>query len=172
MAHAVLIVEDELILAKNISKYLEREGFEVKSATSGEQALPLLDSFKPDAVLLDFNLPGMNGLQVLQKIRERDRETKVIMVTGHGNVQVAVDAMKGGANDYLSKPVVLTELKLLLENALGDERVQSRLDYYHKREAEGGSLANIAGSSPAVTTLKTSIKRLVEAEFHLKDRDL
>ncbi|HEX9181551.1 MAG TPA: response regulator, partial [Burkholderiales bacterium] len=94
MAHAVLIVEDELILAKNISKYLEREGFEVKSATSGEQALPLLDSFKPDAVLLDFNLPGMNGLQVLQKIRERDRETKVIMVTGHGNVQVAVDAMR------------------------------------------------------------------------------
>jgi DNA-binding NtrC family response regulator len=172
MAHAVLIVEDELILAKNVTKYLEREGFEVKAVTSGEQALPLIDSFKPDAVLLDFNLPGMNGLQVLARIRERDRETKVIMVTGHGNVQVAVDAMKGGANDYLSKPVVLTELKLLLENALGEERIQSRLDYYQKREAEGGSLASIAGASSAIASLKSSIKRLVEAEFHLKDRDL
>jgi DNA-binding NtrC family response regulator len=172
MPHAVLIVEDEVILAKNLTKYLEREGFEVKAVTSGEHALPLLDSFKPDAVLLDFNLPGMNGLQVLAKIRERDRETKVILVTGHGNVQVAVDAMKGGANDYLSKPVVLTELKLLLENALGAERVQTRLDYYQKREAEGSSLESILGDSPAINALKSNIKRLVEAEYHLKDRDL
>jgi two-component system response regulator AtoC len=172
MAHAVLIVEDEVILAKNLTKYLEREGFEVKSVTSGEQALPLLDSFKPDAVVLDFNLPGMNGLQVLAKIRERDRDTKVILVTGHGNVQVAVDAMKGGANDYLSKPVVLTELKLLLENALGEERAQTRLDYYQKREAEGGSLEGILGTSPAINALKDSIRRLVEAEYHLKGRDL
>ncbi|HEX6828401.1 MAG TPA: response regulator [Burkholderiales bacterium] len=75
MSHAILIVEDETILAKNLTKYLQREGFEVAAVASGEQALPMLDSFKPDAVLLDFNLPGMNGLQVLQKIRERDSET-------------------------------------------------------------------------------------------------
>ncbi|HEX6828402.1 MAG TPA: sigma-54 dependent transcriptional regulator, partial [Burkholderiales bacterium] len=87
-------------------------------------------------------------------------------------MQVAVDAMKAGANDYLSKPVVLTELKLLLENALGEERVQSRLDYYQKREAEGSSLASIAGASAAINALKNNIERLVEAEFHLKGRDL
>jgi len=172
MPHAVLIIEDEVILSKNLTKFLEREGFEAKAVPDGEQGLKILDSFRPDAVLLDYNLPGMNGLEVLQKIRQRDRHVKVIMVTGHGNVQVAVDAMKGGADDYLAKPVVLTELKLLLENALGRERVETRLDYYQKRDADGSSLANMVGASPAMTSLKNNIKRLVEAEFNLRDGDL
>ncbi len=172
MPRAVLIIEDEVILSKNLAKFLEREGFEAKAVPDGEQGLKMLDSFRPDAVLLDYNLPGMNGLEVLQRIRQRDRAVKVIMVTGHGNVQVAVDAMKGGADDYLAKPVVLTELKLLLDNALGRERVETRLDYYHKRDAEGGSLENMIGNSPAMTSLKSNIRRLVEAEFTLRDGDL
>ncbi|HSD62041.1 MAG TPA: sigma-54 dependent transcriptional regulator [Burkholderiales bacterium] len=172
MPHAVLIIEDEVILSKNLAKFLEREGFEAKVVPDGEQGLKTLDSFRPDAVLLDYNLPGINGLEVLQKIRQRDRHVKVIMVTGHGNVQVAVDAMKGGADDYLAKPVVLTELKLLLENALGRERVESRLDYYQKRDADGSSLANMVGASAAMSSLKNNIKRLVEAEFNLRDGDL
>jgi DNA-binding response OmpR family regulator len=120
MARAVLIVEDEGILVKNLTRYLEREGFETQAVSSGEQGLPMLDSFRPDAVLLDYNLPGMNGLEVLRRIRERDPQVKVIMITGHGNVQVAVDAMKAGASDYLSKPLVLSELKLLLDSVLAN----------------------------------------------------
>jgi len=172
MSRAVLIIEDEAILAKNITRYLEREGFEAKAAGTGEDGIALLDSFRPDAILLDYNLPGISGLEVLQKIRARDRNVKVIMVTGHGNVQVAVDAMKAGADDYLSKPVVLTELKLLLESALGQAREQTRMSYYQKRDAEGSSLQNMLGESPPMQALKGSIKQLVEAEFKLKDGEL
>jgi two-component system, NtrC family, response regulator AtoC len=172
MARAILIIEDEIILAKNLTRFLEREGFEAQAVPNGEQGLAMFESYRPDAVLLDYNLPGMNGLEVLQKIRERDHQVKVLMVTGHGNVQVAVDAMKGGADDYLSKPLVLSELKLLLENALGRERIDTRLTYYQKRDAEGSSLASILGESAPMSALKASIKRLVEAEFNLRDGDL
>jgi two-component system, NtrC family, response regulator AtoC len=169
MARAILIIEDEIILAKNLTRFLEREGFEAKAVHNGEDGLALLDNYRPDAILLDYNLPGMNGLQVLQKIRERDHQVKIIMVTGHGSAQVAVDAMKSGADDYLSKPLLLTELKLLLDNALGRERIDSALSYYQKRDAVGSSLSNIIGSSPAMVALKDSIKRLVDAEFNLRD---
>jgi len=172
MPRAVLIIEDEAILAKNVCRFLEREGFEAQAADTGEQGLSLLDSFRPDAILLDYNLPGMNGLEVLQKIRAQDRNVKVIMVTGHGNVQVAVDAMKAGADDYLAKPVVLTELKLLLDSALGQERTASRLSYYQKRDAEGSSLQSILGESPPMQALKGSITQLVQAEFTLRDGEL
>ena len=107
---AVMIIEDEAVLAKNIRTYLERHAYAVQCAASAEEGLAQLDSFAPDVVVLDFNLPGMDGLQALERIRARRPATQVIMLTGHGNVEMAVEAMKAGALDFLTKPLSLARL--------------------------------------------------------------
>ena len=171
MSYAVLIVEDEETLAKNLRTYLERHGHEARVAGTAEEALSQLDTFRPDAVLLDFHLPGMNGLDMLARLRAVDRAVKVVMLTGHGSVQLAVDAMKAGAYDFLTKPVALGKLKLLLDKALGEERREGALSYYRKREAAASGLDRLIGASPALRTLKDTIARLLESERALADVD-
>ena len=118
MAYGVLILEDEASLARNIKAYLEEEGFEAKVAGDGETGLRLFESFGPDIVLLDLQLPGMSGLAALREMRSRRPDVRVIMLTAHGSVQVAVEAIKAGAYEYLAKPVVLSELCRTIERAL------------------------------------------------------
>jgi two-component system response regulator AtoC len=168
MSHAVLIIEDEATLAKNMKKYLEQHGFEVRVVPSAEEGLAQLDEYKPDVILLDFHLPGMNGLEALAQIRSRDSQTRLVMITGEGSVQLAVDAMKAGAYDYLSKPVALSELKLLLEKALGQDRIEQAFSYYQEREAQGG-LARMIGTSPPMRALNVAIRQLLEAEQRLEE---
>jgi two-component system, NtrC family, response regulator AtoC len=119
---SVLLIEDEPILAKNIRAYLVRYGYEVRIATTAEAGLSELDVFKPDIVVLDFNLPGMNGLEALSKIRAIDRQIKVIMMTGYGSIDLAVKAMKAGACHFVTKPIAVGKLRLMLEEAVDDER--------------------------------------------------
>ena len=119
---SVLLIEDEPILAKNIRAYLVRYGYEVRIATTAEAGLSELDVFKPDIVVLDFNLPGMNGLEALAKIRAIDRQIKVIMMTGYGSIDLAVKAMRAGACHFVTKPIAVGKLRLMLEEAVEDER--------------------------------------------------
>jgi two-component system, NtrC family, response regulator AtoC len=172
MSRAILIIEDEAVLAKNIKTYLERHEYEVVAAATGEEGLEKLEAFLPDVVVLDYQLPKMNGLEVLTRLRDKSPDTKVIMITGHATVEVAVQAMKSGAYDYLSKPVVLSELKLLVDRALGQERVEKTLNYLQTRQASVSDLKALLGESPQMLDLKEKIKRLVTAEFSLSDNDL
>ena len=169
MALAILIVDDEPTLLKNVSTFLARHGFETEGASSGEEALQRLETFSPDIVLLDFHLPGIDGLETLKRIREARPEARVIMVTGHSSVRVAVDAMKAGAYDYVTKPVVLSELKILLDRTLGQERLEHALDYYTRRQARGAGLAEIIGESPPIHALKDTIARLLDAERRMTE---
>jgi two-component system, NtrC family, response regulator AtoC len=119
MQDGILIIEDETVFAANLKKYLERLGYEVRTTENAEQGLALVDSFKPGVVIVDYNLPGMNGLEAIKRIRAADPNVQAIMMTGNGNTEIAVTAMKAGAVDYLSKPLALGELKLLLEQLTG-----------------------------------------------------
>ena len=105
MPPAVLIIEDEATLAKNMHTYLTQHGYEAAVAGSGEAGLAQLDTFRPDCVLLDYQLPQMSGLEVLARLRHLDPQLKTIVITGQGTVDVAVQAMKAGAYDYLAKPL-------------------------------------------------------------------
>ncbi len=169
MSQAVLIIEDEAILAKTMSKYLGHRGYDVRIAGTGPAGLDALTAFLPDAVILDFNLPGgLDGLEMLKRIQAFDPGVKVIMVTGHGNVRLAVDAMKAGAYDYLGKPLVLSELHLLLERALEQRRTEGQLSYFHDRDATRSSMDQIIGDSPAIRRMKTQITRIIEAGARLQ----
>jgi len=169
MLPAILVIEDETTLAKNIRTYLMRYGFDVHIADSGGGGLKEFERFQPDIVLLDFNLPDMDGVEVLAKLRMLDAKIKVIMITGESSVKVAVSAMKAGAYDYLSKPLVLKELKMLLEKAAGHQRMEDALNYYQQREAGESGLDRLLGQSAPMQLLKQKISQLLEAERLLEE---
>jgi DNA-binding NtrC family response regulator len=169
MANAVLVIEDEATLAKNIQRFLERAEHDVQVCSSGEEGLERFDSFQPDVVLLDYRLSGMDGLEVLRSIRNRDANVKIIFMTAHGNVETAVDAMKSGANEFLTKPVALAEIRLLVEKAVGQKQLEGALSYYQEKDARQGGLAAMIGESSAIGNLKERVHRMLVVEAGLND---
>jgi two-component system response regulator AtoC len=129
-----MVVDDEILTLNNLKKALEKEGYEIMLADSGERALELLEQFKPHLVLLDLVLPGISGLEVLKKIKETDREIIVIMMSAYEILEKAVEAMKLGAYDYLLKPFKLSELKTTIQRAL--ETLSLRLRVLEEFEKE------------------------------------
>jgi len=172
MATAILIVDDEVTLAKNIATFLTRAGYDACTASSGEEGVELLESFRPEIVLLDYSLPGINGVDVLRRVRGFDPSIPVLLMTGQGSELVAVEAMKAGAADYLIKPVVLSELKLRIERLLGDEKRDEELTYHRRKVAAAAGLDAMLGTAPAMTALKSAIRQLIDAERKLGDEDL
>jgi DNA-binding NtrC family response regulator len=169
MSCAVLIVEDEPALARNIASFLGGCGFEVRSAASGEDALRELESFKPDAILLDFNLPGMNGLKAFEHMRDIDPRVKVVMMTGHASVELAVEAMKAGAYDFVTKPISLSKLRLMLDKLTSEERQSEALAYYRARDARASGLDKLIGECGAMQQLRASIGKVIAGDQMLRD---
>ncbi|MEO8133157.1 MAG: sigma-54 dependent transcriptional regulator [Betaproteobacteria bacterium] len=172
MAAGILIIEDELTLAKNIATYLGRAGYDACVASSGEDGLARLETFRPEVVLLDYALPGISGLDVLHRIKALDSGIPVILMTGNGSELVAVAAMKAGAHDYLIKPVVLSELKLRLEKLLGDTKRDEELTYHRSKVAADGGLEKLIGDSAPMQALKGAIRQLLVADASLADEEL
>jgi len=165
MSLGVLIIEDEPILAKNISRFLIRDDYDVRIAPDGKTGLREIDSFKPDLVLLDLKLPDMSGMTILSKIKKHNTSIQVIMMTAHGDIETAVDAMKVGAYDFLSKPLVLRELTLLLDKALGHARIEGALAYYQEK----GSDSVLLGESEPIRALRGQIQKLNTSELTLRE---
>src|SRR5438093_4011135 len=129
MSSSILIVDDEQLFATSMAQFLTRHGYMVNIHSLGEMALNTIAEEPPDLVVLDYRLPRMDGLTVLQKIKETHPEILVIMMTAYGSVEGAVEAMKLGAFDYVSKPIDLEELRLVIEKALESLRRSHELDY-------------------------------------------
>jgi DNA-binding NtrC family response regulator len=171
MANSILIIEDDEMLADNIRVHLERHQWETHLAANAEDGLKKLEAVRPDLVLTDYGLPGKNGLEVIKEAFVIDPQVKVIMLTGEGSVQIAVDAMKAGACDYISKPVSLVELKLVLEKALGQSQMEKTLSVYQRRQSRG-SLDAIIGESAPMQAAKAKARQVLEAEKRINDNDL
>lgn len=101
---SILIIDDETTLARNAARFLEKGGHGATTASTGREGLKLFGELRPDAVVLDFRLPDMDGLAVIAAIRADDTQVPIIMITGHGSIELAVEAMKAGAVDFLQKP--------------------------------------------------------------------
>ena len=119
----VLVVDDQDSIRHFVAKAMEEEGHDVCAAPSGEEALGLFSADPPDAVILDLKLPGMNGMDVLEKIKQINKETIVIMITAYGEISSAVKAIKKGAFDYIPKPLDIDHLILTLNRALKSKRL-------------------------------------------------
>ena len=114
----IMVVDDEDSIRQSLSDVLKDEGFKVISARDGHEALKLLDSIPPDLVLLDIWMPGMDGTEVLKRIKTARPDLQVIMISGHGNIEAAVKAIKLGAYDYIEKPLSLEGVLLTVKRAL------------------------------------------------------
>jgi DNA-binding NtrC family response regulator len=115
MSSKILIAEDEEITLKHIRSTLEREGYEVTGVPDGRKALEKIENELFDILIADIKMPGLTGIELLEKVRERRLETEVIIITGYGSIGSAVDAIKKGARDYITKPFDLDELLLKVE---------------------------------------------------------
>ncbi len=129
----MLVVEDEAFQREMLRDLLTREGHRVAEAESGEKALQLLESSLFDLILLDFRMPGMNGLELLRQIKRINPEIEVVIMTAYGTIETAVEAMKAGARDYLTKPIDFEELCILIER-VAEHRTLVRENRMLRRE--------------------------------------
>lgn len=158
---SILIIEDELLLARQLARSLEAGGHEVRTAADGAGGLEALRSDPPDLVLLDLRLPDRSGLDVLSDIQIESPGLPVVLMTAHGSVKDAVEAMRRGAVDYLQKPLDLDELSLLVERVLSRAREQRELAYL--RDRERATPDGVIGRDPRLVTLFAQIDRLRDA---------
>ncbi|MRS11617.1 MAG: sigma-54-dependent Fis family transcriptional regulator [Actinobacteria bacterium] len=128
MTHRVLVADDEKNMRWVLRQALEEDGHEVIEAADGKEALSAITQQDPDLVILDHKMPAPDGMEVLRRIRAKGLQSPVIMLTAHGNVQTAVEAMKTGANEYLTKPFDLDELRLSIERALRMSELTAEVD--------------------------------------------
>lgn len=160
----ILIVEDERILAKNLGEKLRSHSHDVQLAHSCQEAIEVNEYFAPDVIVLDLRLPDGDGLKLMPKLLVACPSTNILVVTAHGNERIAVEAMKAGAFDYLTKPVDLEELRLVVERAVAHQQMSDSLDFIRNQEEQVSGLNRIIGDSHAIKELKDTIRRLTRTE--------
>ena len=160
MIPSVLIIEDEKILSHAMRDYLAHHSYEPVVAGSGEEGLKLLRDSEMDLIVLDYQLPGMDGIETLRQIKQAAPAAEVVMVTAHGSVKIAVEAMRAGSFDYLTKPVDLEELAVVLDKAWNHARLQRELRYWQGAGRDGNPVARIIGDSSATRQLRAQVERL------------
>jgi two-component system nitrogen regulation response regulator NtrX len=154
MYPAVLIVDDEITIIESLSGILSDDGFEVIHAFNGYEALKKIETESPDIVLLDIWMPGMDGIETLREIKQKFPNIPVVMITGHGSIESAVEATKSGAYDFLEKPLSIDKVMVTINNALNFRKLEEENLYLRKKTIEKNS---ITGTSPAVQALHREI---------------
>jgi two-component system NtrC family response regulator/two-component system response regulator HydG len=156
----LLVIDDEVNAATALETLLREDGYQVACANDARAGLQLLEKEEPDVVLTDLRMPGMDGLELLTKVKQIRPETMVLLMTAYGTVKTAVKAMKLGAEDYLSKPIDVEELEVVLaktiekKNLLEEARsLRERLDHKYRME-------NLVGESPEMLAVFKTIRQV------------
>jgi two-component system response regulator AtoC len=164
----VLIVDDEPDVVANWSRLLGRDDYACVTATDGERALTLLESERPEIVLTDLKMPRVDGMQVLTRALELDPDVVVIMITGHGSVESAVEAMRAGAFDYLLKPLPSNDvLRLAVERAAERRRLIEENRRLREPLAPRAGFDNVIGKSPAMMTVFDLVRKAARSEANI-----
>src|SRR4051794_5841526 len=159
----ILVVDDEANARTALAELLRDEGYAVETAGDGFKALGKIADFDPEIVLTDLKMPGMDGLELLRKLRAEDEERVVVVMTAFGAIESAVSAMKEGAADYLAKPINFTELTLVLQRELERLRLRREAGLLHARLAERYSFQNIIGSAPPMQEIFKTVAQVATA---------
>ena len=128
----ILLVDDEIVFTQNMSKLLTSRGYRVTSVNSGDNAINALEKEKFDVVVLDLKMPGMDGIATLKEIKKLVLFTETLILTGHGSIDTALEAIKLGAYDYLTKPCEIDELVAKIEGAWGKKDSGEKKDMEDK----------------------------------------
>ena len=161
----ILIIDDDSMARRAISENLKVNDFSTVEASSGREAINILEAERPDSVLLDLKMPGMDGLETMQQLKSIDADVPVIIITGHGNIPTAVESIKLGAYDFLVKPPDFDKLVLILKRSVEKYDLDKKLSRL-KNEIET-SLEFLLGKSGAIKKVIQQIHRISQSDFSL-----
>jgi two-component system, NtrC family, nitrogen regulation response regulator NtrX len=152
----ILVIDDEAAIRDSLRITLEYEGYEVLQAATGDEGIKLVEREAPDLVFLDIKMPGMDGLEVLQKLRHLVDTTPIVVVSGHATITTAVEATRLGAFDFIEKPLATDRVMVTVRNAVDSRRLRSENKSY-RRDAE--KRYQIVGDSPSLASVRASIQK-------------
>ncbi|HET8644997.1 MAG TPA: sigma-54 dependent transcriptional regulator, partial [Vicinamibacteria bacterium] len=156
----VVVIDDEVNAAAALETLLNEDGHEVWRANDARAGLALLEKTDPDVVLTDLRMPGMDGLELLSRIKEARPDTMVILMTAYGTVKTAVKAMQMGAEDYLGKPLDMDELEVVLRRALEKKRLLQETAMLRERVTDKYRFENLVGESPEMLAAFKTIRQV------------
>lgn len=159
--YKILVIDDEQSIRESISMILEYENYLVELAANGVQGLNLFNEQNFDAVLLDVKMPGLDGIEVLQLLKERNKNIPIIMISGHGTIETAIECTKKGAYDFLEKPLDRDKLLISLRNAIEHSTIISE---YQKIKDEVEEKFEILGESKVIKELKSIINVVAKSD--------
>ena len=157
----ILVIDDEKSIRSTLQEILEYEKHTVSLANNGKEGLDQFENNKFDVVLCDIKMPEMDGIEVLEKIMQVSPEVSVIMISGHGNIDTAVDAIKKGAFDFIEKPLDLNRLLITIRNAMDKSSLLSETKVLKKKVSKQYEMV---GESPAILQVKEMIDRVAGTE--------
>lgn len=164
MTPNILLIDDDASLRRVVEYNLQEAGYQVQSADSGEEGLRLFAEEVPALVITDMQMPGMDGMQVLKRVKETSPETLVIMITAFGTVDVAVEAMKGGAYDYITKPFNRDELRLTVAKALQFRGLAAENRRLKDELADKADYHTIVGSSKVMERVFDIVRKVADTD--------
>jgi len=157
----ILVIDDERSIRNTLKDILQYENYEVDLAENGSQGLDLISKNEYDIVLCDIKMPGMDGIEVLEKIQSTSPDTPVVMISGHGNIDTAVESIKKGAYDYIEKPLDLNRLLITIRNALDKSNLLTETKVLKKKVNQK---YEIIGSSPAIRKILDMADRVAPTD--------
>ena len=161
----ILIVDDDKEICSMLSLLMQREGFKPFTANDGESALKAISSVSPDAMLLDIRMPGMDGIEVIKYLEELAPDLPVVIITAYGKIRGAVEAIRAGAHDYLTKPFEHNEVIRVVHRALAEGRLKRKVKNLTSRLKKDSPLRETMGPSDAVGQLISLINRVAPSNF-------
>jgi two-component system response regulator AtoC len=159
----ILIVDDEKLVRWSLQEDFRKEGYEVEVAENGAEALTRIEQEEYDLVLLDIRLPDINGIEVLHKIRKMDSHLTVVMMTAYGDVETAVDTMRAGAFDFITKPFDLNEIRMRVERSLETIHLKEEVTYLRRFQREHLGVNRIIGRSGPMRDLLQTVHKVAKS---------
>jgi DNA-binding NtrC family response regulator len=169
----ILVVDDETAARSALTELLREEGFEVQSAGDGFKALGRLDGWTPDIMITDLKMPGMDGIQLMDKVRAQIPDISVVVMTAFGTVESAVEAIQHGADDYLTKPLHLGQLLVVVERVLEHRELRAETQRLRDelarrdsspRDDEDASVAGLVGRSRAFREMISLVEQVASSD--------
>lgn len=164
MSEKILIVEDEKVLCQSLKMAFEGDGYQPRITNSGEAALDIIEDFYPAVVLLDLRLPGMNGIEVLKKIKQINSDIAVIIMTAYGDTKLTVEAVKCGAFHFINKPFELEELKKRVKDALQSVQLKREVYYLRHQQRKIYRFCDLVGQSRKMMDIYNQIDILAKTD--------
>ncbi len=157
----ILIIDDEKAIRKTLAEILSYEGYQIEEAADGEEGLKKFTSSQYDVVLCDIKMPKMDGIEFLEKARQINTDVPIIMISGHGNIETAVEAVKKGAFDFISKPPDLNRMLITLRNALDKQTLVAETKVLKRKVSR---VQDMVGNSNPIKKIKDTIEKVAPTE--------